>query len=101
MEYESYLVLGSISGSFVANDMYERIVSTVKIAYKPKQQVLKSLPHEKRPVMQKMVANTRHSIITPKHVARVIDMSLDTAKHVRKLTTQQDICTAVHPLHLR
>ena len=31
VEHESDLVLGSISGSFVANDMYERLVSTVKV----------------------------------------------------------------------
>ena len=101
MEYKSDLVLGSMSGSFVANDMYERLVSTVKISRKPKQQALKLLPHKKRLVIRKMVANTRYSVITSEHVARMMHIGLDKAKSLLKVTMQKGVRTAVHPIHRR
>ena len=101
VEYESDLVLGSISGSFVANDMYERLVSTVKVSQRVKQRPQKVPPHKKRPVIRKMVANTRHSVITPEHVAKIMHMGLDKAKNLLKVTTQKGVRTAVHPIHRR
>ena len=48
-----------------------------------------------------VVSKQRHSVITPKHIAKTWNVGLDTAKRTLQVTTQKGIRTAVHPLHRR
>ena len=48
---ESDIVLCIVSRSFVGHDFYERLVSTIKVDYKPRRKAAKSLPHRSRQVV--------------------------------------------------
>ena len=99
MEYESDLVLGSISGSFVSATMYERLVSSVRVTY-PRSKRASSKANGKRPrKANKALSNARHSIVTPEHLARTLTIGLDKAKQMLRVTTQKGIRTATHPIH--
>ena len=102
VEYESDLVLGSISGSFVCETAYERLISSVRVEYpRSKRSASKAVAHGKGRTIRKMVANTRHTVLTPEHLARTLNIGLDKAKTMLKVTTQKGIRTAVHPIHRR
>ena len=100
MEHESDLVLGSISGSFVVDTMYERLVSSVRVTY-PTSKRRKENNGTKKSARKanKAISNSRHSIITPEHLARTLNIGLDKAKQMLKVTTQKGIRTAAHPIH--
>ena len=102
IEYESDLVLGSISGSFVTEMAYERLVSSVRVEYpRSKRTDKKITAHGKGRSIRKIVANTRHSVITPEHLAQNLNIRLDKAKLMLHVTTQKGIRTEVHPIHRR
>ena len=50
---------------------------------------------------RKVIANTRHSVISPEHVARMMNVGLDKAKEILRVTTQNEVYTAIHPIHRR
>ena len=94
IEYESDLVLGSISGSFVTEMAYERLVSSVRVEYPRSKRTDKQITaHGKGRSIRKIVANTRHSVITPEHLARMLNIGLDKAKLMLHVTTQKGIRT--------
>ena len=80
MEHESNMVLGSISGSFVGATMYKRLVSSVRVTYpKAKRKQNKTIEKKTRRA-SKALSNSRHSIVTPEHLARTLNIGLDKAK---------------------
>ena len=95
-EFESDLVLGSISSSLVPNLSYERMVSSVRISKTSSKQT-KVRPKS----ASKVIGNSRHSTITPEHLARMHGIGLDKAKQLIRVTTQKGIRTAKHPIHRR
>lgn len=103
VEHESDLVLGSISGSFVADDCYERLVSSVRVSYpssKSKRQGNDRV-HRGPAWAKKVRANTRHSSITPERLMEMHNIGLDKAKQMLAVTTQKGIRIATHPIHRR
>jgi hypothetical protein len=48
-----------------------------------------------------VTSKTRHSIITPEHLARTWSIGLDKAKETLRATTQKGIRFAIHPIHWR
>ena len=119
VEHESDLCLGSISRSLVPDLLYERLISSVNIEYKTERTAKmstaknKKLRHRadiskaksKRPVRSRRLmevrANARHSKITPEHVAKLMNIGMDKAKQMLRVTTQKGIRTAVHPITRR
>ena len=100
MEHKSDLVLGSLSGSFIGDMMYERFLSSVRVTY-PISKRKEENDGAKRPARKanKAISNSRHSIITPEHIVRTLNIRLDKAKQMLRVTTQKGIRTAVHPIH--
>ena len=49
----------------------------------------------------KATSNSRHSRVTPKHLAQMLNIGLDKAKQMRKVTTQKGVHTAVNPIYRR
>ena len=100
MEHESDLGLGSISGSFVGDTMYERLVSSVRVTY-PTSKRKQENDGAKRPARKanKAISNSRHSTITPEHLACTLNIGIDKANQMLKVTAQKGIRTAAHPIH--
>ena len=94
------MVLGSISGSFVGATMYVRLVSLARITY-PKAKRNNNNEGTKQPARKanKAISNSRHSTITPEHLARTLNIGINKAKQMLKVTTQKGIRTATHPIH--
>lgn len=110
VESESDLCLGSISDHLVPNRLYERLVSSVHISRvsSSNANVHRRGPLKKRQVhsagcgrIKKVLSNTRHSVITPEHLARLMGVTLDKAKQMMTVTTQKGIRVAVHPITRR
>lgn len=103
VEYESDLVLGSISGSFVADDAYKHLVSTVQVTYprSKRKDDTKKVARKGPRTLQKVVANTRHSTITPELLVRMHGIGLDKAKQMLAATTQKGVRAATHPINRR
>ena len=105
VENESDLCLGSISGAHVDDIRYERIVKMVaslpirKSSAKVKSDEKKT--HKAKRVSKRITATSRHSTITPERVAKVMNISVEKAKQMLKVTTQKGIRTAVRPIHKR
>ena len=100
VEFESDLVLGSVSESLVPAVAYERMVASVRVS-KPTSKRVTSKARPKSARMSKVVGNKRHSSITPEHLARMHNIGLDKAKQMMHVTTQKGIRTARHPIHRR
>ena len=98
VEYKSDLVLGPISSSFVADTIFKRLVSSVQVSYPSRKMSSSKLKAAKA---SKAITNSRHSRIIPDHLDRVMNIGLDKAKQILKVTTQKGICTAVHPIYRR
>ena len=95
-------MLGSISDSFVNETMYERLVSSVRVMYPRSRRV--ETKHWKKKMAEntsKVITNSRHSAITPEHLSQTLNIGLDKAKQMLRVTTQKGIRTAVHPIHQR
>ena len=52
----------------------------------------------KKVTVSKVVANLRHSVGTPDHLAWTINIGLDKSKQILRFTTQRVICTKVQPI---
>lgn len=100
VDFESDLILGSISSSLVPALAYERMIASVRVNHvgskrgRPKDNMI---PRKAR----KTITQSRHSVITPEHLARMHGIGLDKAKTMLRVTTQKGIRTAKHPIHKR
>ena len=61
----------------------------------------KSKMAHKNGTFNKVVANSRHSVVTPEYLARTLNIGLDQAKQILRVTTQRVIRTAMHPTSIR
>jgi hypothetical protein len=52
-------------------------------------------------VVSQVASKTRHSKVTPEHLARAWNIGLDRAKETLRVTTQKGIRYAIHPIHRR
>ena len=102
VECESDLCLGSISDHLVPDRLYERLVSSVRIDKLPSDLEMgrRRGPVKKRK-SSKVTATSRHSVITPMYLARLMGITIDKAKEMLRVTTQKGIRTAVHPISRR
>lgn len=82
MESESDQILSDISS----------IYSHAKIANRAAQSV-----H----IVSQVASKTRHSKVTPEHLARAWNVGLDRAKETLRVTTQKGIRYSIHPIHRR
>ena len=64
-------------------------VNDIKVNYKPRRKKSKSLPHQKRQVIRKVIANNQHSIITPEHASSTLGITIEKTKHLLRVTTQK------------
>jgi hypothetical protein len=51
--------------------------------------------------VNEVASKTRHSVITPEHIARTWNINLDKAKDTLRVTTQKGLRYAIHPIHRR
>ena len=82
--------------------MYERLVSSVRVVY-PKKNIVESKHWKKKMAAKanKVTTNSRHSVITPEHLWRTLNIGLDKAQQMVRVTSQKGVRTAVHPIHCR
>jgi hypothetical protein len=81
---ESAHYLASISSALTEGTLVNRIVKSVQI----------------NTIMQ-VASNSRHTNVTPEHVARSWGIGLDQAKETLRVTTQKGLRYAIHPIHRR
>jgi hypothetical protein len=82
VENESERVLGTISSIYSVEIMTRRIQETVC-------------------VVSQVASQTRHSKLSPEHLARTWNIGLNRAKDTLQVTMQQGIRFAIHPIHWR
>lgn len=110
IEYESDLCLGSISDHLVPDRLYERLVNSVHISNaapskhkrKPKSKTEKKVSAHsasRKSIMK--IATTRHTVVSYESIARLMNITLDKAKEMMRVTTQKGIRTAIHPITRR
>jgi hypothetical protein len=51
--------------------------------------------------VNEVASKTRHSVITPEHIARTWNINLDKAKDTLRVMTQKGLRYAIHPIHRR
>ncbi len=85
-DYETDIHLGSISSALLEKESSERMISSVRIADKTTAAV---------------ISNDCHSKVTAKNVSRIWGIGLDTAHKTLRVTTQQGVRTALHPITKR
>lgn len=96
---ETDMILGSVCESLVPGRLVQNMISAVKVRdIKPKK---KEKVARGRRTMNKVMANSRHSIITAEHIARTFNVGLNKANETLKATTQKGIRTANYPLTRR
>ena len=98
--HESDLVLGSLCDSLVADKAIAKMISAVNVHSVRPRNTGKRVAHGPR-TMKKVIANTRHSVITPEHIARTFNIGLNKAKETLRVTTQKGVRTAQYPLTRR
>ena len=84
-------------GSFVAETAFERLVLSIRVVY-PAEKRQRGKPKVAK--ANKAISNSSHSRVTPEHLARMLNIGLDKAKQMLKVTTQKGVRTAVHPIHI-
>ena len=110
-ECESDMVLSSIPDYQPPDQLYQRLVESVNISYRTPSVIDRKkgttgkssmkMPHKKGRTMGKVTARSRHSKITPEHIAKLMNISLEKAKQMLKVTTQENIRTAINPITRR
>jgi len=61
----------------------------------------KDLPKKAGRSMEQVRANKKHAVTTPQHLAKQMNISLDKAKQIMRVTTQKGIRTAVYTIRRR
>jgi hypothetical protein len=87
--------LGQISCVYNPRDLAESLISAVSIAMTYRKDIDKQNEARK---LSSIISNDRHSAATPKDLARLWNISLQTAKDTVRVTTQKGIRTAIHPM---
>ena len=102
VENKSDLFLVVIAGYFVANRAFEQMISSVKVEHpKPKQKTSKVRAPKITSMLGRMTSNTRHPVITPEDVSRVMGILLEKSKKFPNVNAQKGLCTSVHYIHRR
>ena len=82
--YKSDLILGSIDNSLVADTALEQLFSSVNVKEAAPSHInnvhAKSKMAHKKVTVRKVVANSRHYVVTPEHLAWTLNIGLDKAK---------------------
>ena len=103
--HESDLILGSVTDSLVEGTTLERLFSAINEKEAAPSRIInvkaKSKVAHKRGTVNKMVANSRYSVVTPEYLARTLNIGLDKSKQMLLVTNQCGICTAMHPISRR
>ena len=55
----------------------------------------------KKGTVNKVIANSRHSVVTPEYSTLTINIGLDKAKQMLRVATKRGIRKAVHPIRRR
>ena len=95
--YETDSVLGKISPHFntdIALSLYESAVQVTPVLGT----TTGACRHER---IVAAITGTKHTNVTPESLARLWNVGIETAKATLRVTTQQGIRTALHPLHRR
>ena len=110
-ECESDMVLSSIPDYQPPDQLYQRLVESVNISYRTPSVIDRKkgttgkssmkMPHKRGRTMGKVTARSRHSKITPEHIAKLMNISLEKAKQMLKVTTQENVRTAINPITRR
>ena len=93
--YETDSVLGKISPHFntdIALSLYESAVQVTPVLGT----TTGACRHER---IVAAITGTKHTNVTPESLARLWNVGIETAKATLRVTTQQGIRTALHPLH--
>ena len=104
--YESDSALTDCSPVYVERSFTERLIASVNIkrgnvtSPLPPEIVLPSDHFEKRWI-KGVASESRHSVVSPEHVARTWGIGIETAKNIIKVTTQRGVRHVMHPLHRR
>jgi hypothetical protein len=114
--YESDIILGTITPTLVERTTDDRIIQSVKInewTLLPGSDARKNErgrttsgtvtdTNRSCPISIAAVeTNSRHSLVTPEEVSRKWRIGLETAQQTLRVTTQQGIRTALHPITRR
>ena len=103
--HDNDLILGLVTDSLVADTALEGLVSAINVkeaapSHISNDKAKANMAHKKGTV-NKVVENSRHSMVTPDYSARKINIGLDKAKQIIRVTTKYGICTVVHPISRR
>lgn len=93
-------VLGSICDSLVPGKAVEGTILDVNIKSVDARGSKGRVNHGKRTIA-KVIANARHSVVTPAHVAGWLNIGSNEAKQMLKCTKQNGVRIAVHPISRR
>ena len=55
----------------------------------------------KNVTLRNVVSNLRHSVVTPEHLAQILNIGLEKAKKMLRVTNKRGIRTIVHPISRR
>ena len=103
--HESYLILGSITDSLVADTVLEQLIPAINVKEAEPRRIengkaKSNIAHKKGTVI-KVLEKSRHSVVTPEHLAWTLNIGLDKAKQMLRVTNQCGIRTAVRPTSRR
>ena len=99
------LILESVTDSLVVDTALERLVLSIYVKEAAPRCISNGkaeakMAHKKGTV-NKVVANSRNSVVTPEYLALTINIGLDKAKKMLRVTTKKVIRTDVHPISRR
>ena len=97
--HERNLISGLITDSLVADTDLERLISAINMKEAAPRHINNGKSKAnmvcKKGASRKVVKNLRHSVMTPEYPARTLNIGLDKAKQMIRLTTHRGICTEV------
>ena len=101
----SDLILGSVTDLLVVDTLLGRLVSEINIKEAEPRLIsnvkVKEKMEHKRGTVNKVVANSSHSMVTLQYLSQTLNIGLDKLKQMLRVTIQRGIYTAVHPIRKR
>ena len=95
--HKSYLILGSINNSLVEDTALELLISAISVKEAEPRCInngkAKANMAHKKVTVSNVVANSRHSVVTPDHLAWTLNIVLDKGNQMLRVTNQRVICT--------
>ena len=89
--HESYLILELITDSLVSDTALDQLISEINVKEAAPTRVSnnkdKSKIARKNGTISKVLSNLRHSLMTPEHLARTLNIGLDKSKKMLRVTT--------------